>query len=126
VAHNQKIEEATYKQVIIVRADLKMGKGKLAAQVAHAAVLAAEICRNTRPFWHKEWMNEGQKKIVVKVNNLDELLKIKETAEAKGLPTALIQDAGLTQLEPGTITTLGIGPAPKDLLDPITRHLKLL
>ncbi|MGB9730337.1 MAG: peptidyl-tRNA hydrolase Pth2 [Thermoprotei archaeon] len=120
------MEEATYKQVIIVRADLKMGKGKLAAQVAHAAVLAAEICRNTRPFWHKEWMNEGQKKIVVKVNNLDELLKIKETAEAKGLPTALIQDAGLTQLEPGTITTLGIGPAPKDLLDPITRHLKLL
>ncbi|MEM3832119.1 MAG: peptidyl-tRNA hydrolase Pth2 [Thermoprotei archaeon] len=120
------MKEATYKQVIIVRADLKMGKGKLAAQVAHAAVLAAEICRNTRPLWYREWMSEGQKKIVVKADNLNELLRIKEIAEEKGLPNALIQDAGLTQLETGTITTLGIGPAPKDLLDPITGHLKLL
>lgn len=123
---SQRIREATYKQVIVVRTDLKMGKGKLAAQVAHAAVLSAEICRNMRPLWYQEWMNEGQKKIVVRVDNLTELLKIKENAEEKGLPVALIEDAGLTQLEPGTITALGIGPAPRDLLDPITGHLKLL
>jgi PTH2 family peptidyl-tRNA hydrolase len=124
--NNNTILNATYKQVIIVRTDLKMGKGKLAAQVAHAAVLATEICRNIKPEWYQAWMQEGQKKIIVKVNNLEELLKIKNEAEAKGLPVALIEDAGLTQLKPGTITTLGIGPAPKDLIDPITRHLKLL
>ncbi len=114
------------KQVIIVRTDLKMGKGKLATQVAHAAVSAYEIVRNTRFTWASEWIIQGQKKIVLKVENLEKLIKIYNEVIAAGLPIVLIRDSGLTQLKPGTITAIGIGPVPSELIDPITSKLKLL
>ncbi|MGC8556157.1 MAG: peptidyl-tRNA hydrolase Pth2 [Conexivisphaera sp.] len=115
-----------YKQVIVVRTDIAMGRGKLAAQVAHAAVSALKEAEKSRPGWAAEWLSEGQPKIVTKVKDLDELMRRYEAARAAGIPTALIADRGLTQLEPGTITCVGIGPAPVGEVDRVTGDLKLL
>lgn len=85
-----------------------------------------EEARAKKPEWLEEWLAEGQKKVVLRIGSLEELFELEEKAEALGLPTALITDRGLTELEPGTITCLAIGPAPSDLIDRITGHLKLL
>lgn len=118
------------KMVIVVRSDLDMGKGKIAAQVAHAAVsLVLDILSSSNEDWKKwlnEWLSIGQPKIVLKVPNLDELIKRYEKAKELKLPTTIIEDAGKTQLEPGTITCIGIGPAPSEIIDKITGDLKLL
>ncbi|MCY0849282.1 peptidyl-tRNA hydrolase Pth2 [Sulfuracidifex metallicus] len=118
------------KMVIIVRNDLQMGKGKVASQVAHAAVsLVLEIVQHEKvPFsdWLKEWLDEGQPKIVVKVNSEEELIQRINRARQEGLLTTLIHDAGRTQINPGTLTCGGIGPAPDHLIDKITGDLKLL
>jgi len=109
------------KQVIIVRKDLKLSKGKLASQVAHAAISAAEKSK-----WKDEWLKQGQKKVVLKCNSKEELLELYEKAKEMNLPSELIYDAGKTQLEPGTLTCVGIGPAPSEEIDKLTRNLKLL
>jgi len=118
--------EFRYKQVIIVRKDLKLSKGKLAVQVAHASVTALENCRKLGKDWAEQWLSEGQKKVVVEVENLSALIFHYEMARREGLPCALIEDAGLTEIPPGTITCVGIGPAPAELVDKITGKLKLL
>ncbi|MDH5689580.1 MAG: peptidyl-tRNA hydrolase Pth2 [Candidatus Bathyarchaeota archaeon] len=115
-----------YKQVVVVRADLKMSIGKTAVQASHAAVSAAEQTRKERSKWWREWMNEGQRKIIVKVDSEETLLEIKREAEALGVPNALVKDMGLTELEPGTMTALGIGPALSEIMDRITGKLPLL
>ena len=115
-----------HKQVILVRTDLGMGKGKIAVQVAHASVSSAEQARNRYPLWWKEWMSEGQCKIAVKVSNEDEIVHYKAIADREKLPNFLIEDRGMTQIPPGSITALGIGPAPSDIIDKITGKLSLL
>jgi len=115
-----------YKQAVVVREDLKLSKGKLSAQVAHAAVSCAIKAEKNKNKYFSDWFTEGQKKVVLKVDNLDSLLKIFNEAKSVGLVTELIKDAGLTEIPPGTITVLGIGPAPEDEIDKIVGHLKLL
>ncbi len=114
------------KQVIVVRSDLKMGKGKLAAQVAHASLGAAEEAASKREGWLLEWKEGGQAKIVLRVAGEEALRDIHGRARAAKLPAALIEDRGLTQLEPGTLTCVGIGPGPDEEVDRITGKLKLL
>ena len=111
------------KQVIVARRDLGMGTGKLAAQVAHAALSAAEKAGDAE---RRAWKHDGQRKVVLQANNARELEDLAEEAARAGLPYALIRDAGKTQLEPGTLTALGIGPGDADEIDRITGELSLL
>jgi len=113
------------KQVIVVRTDLDMGKGKIAAQVGHACVLGAEHVRKSNSNWFMKWWN-GQEKVVVKVSGLKELEKIRDGAIEIGIPWSEVTDAGHTQIAPGTTTCISLGPAPEDLIDKITGELKLL
>ncbi len=114
------------KMVIVVRKDLKISPGKMAAQVAHAAVNCAFASKKRKPINFDRWYNEGQKKVVVKVQDLAELYRIKQAAEDLGLVTSLITDAGMTELPPNTTTCLGIGPAPNAEVDRVTGHLGLM
>ena len=113
------------KQVIVVRTDLEMGKGKIAAQVGHSCVLGAENVRKSNPEWFDEWWM-GQEKIVVKVTSLKELENVKKDAIDLNLPWSEVTDAGHTQIAPGTTTCISIGPAPAELIDKVTGTLKLL
>ncbi|UCF59406.1 MAG: peptidyl-tRNA hydrolase [Candidatus Bathyarchaeota archaeon] len=114
-----------YKQVIVLRVDLGMSEGKIAAQAGHAAVSAAEKARKKNPHWWSPWMKEGQCKIAVKARSKHELLELEKKAKKLKLPSALITDRGLTELLPGTVTCLGIGPAPSSQVDKITGSLNL-
>lgn len=112
-----------YKQVILVRDDLKLPKGKLAAQVAHASVEAVHRSdKNTV----RDWRAEGMKKIVLKVKNLEELYRYERDAKESGLTTAIITDAGHTVVAPGTVTCMAIGPDIEAKVDKITGTLKML
>jgi len=112
-----------YKQVILVREDLKLDKGKMAAQVAHASVEAA--LRSDKDII-KKWRAKGMKKVVLKVKNKEELFKHKEIAKNNNLKTALITDAGRTSIKPGTITCLAIGPDEEKKIDDVTGSLKMM
>ncbi|MFQ5884352.1 MAG: peptidyl-tRNA hydrolase Pth2 [Thermoplasmata archaeon] len=114
-----------YKLVVAVREDLKLSSGKMAAQVAHAAVTCAIECRKSNKRWFQRWMKEGQKKVVVRARNLRELGDLKRKSRGLRIPVALIEDAGLTELSPGTATCLGIGPAPNSRIDQVTGCLEL-
>ncbi|TFG00326.1 MAG: peptidyl-tRNA hydrolase [Promethearchaeota archaeon] len=115
-----------YKQVIIIRTDLGMGTGKKCAQACHASVSASNIVQRQRKRLWKNWINSGQKKVVLKVNALEQLEKIQRELERAHIPNRQIKDRGLTQLSPGTITALGIGPVESSEVDKITGDLKLL
>jgi len=112
-----------YKQVILVRKDLKWGKGKLATHVAHASVEALFLAEKEVI---KKWHEEGAKKVVLKVENLEELKKFAKKLKKEKIKFALIKDAGLTQLKAGTITAIGVVPMEEKRIDKITGKLKLL
>ncbi len=116
----------SYKMVIVVRTDIKMSKGKMAAQAGHAAVSASEYARKNRPEWWTPWINEGQCKIAVKAKSEQEILELERKARNTKLPAVLIVDRGLTEIPPNTTTCLGIGPAPANKVDTITGKLSLL
>lgn len=114
------------KQAIIIRTDLELGKGKLAGQVAHAAVDSFIRAKSLDLASVDKWLSEGAKKIVLKVSSEKELVQIFQDAKDAGLPCSLIRDAGKTQIDPGTITAVGIGPAKDEKIDLRIAHLKLL
>ncbi len=117
--------EMEYKLVVVVRDDLEMSVGKLSAQVAHAAVTCALEAKAKKTKWFAEWYREGQRKVVLRVDGVEELRELKDLAARAKLPFALITDAGLTELPPNTTTCLGIGPAPSRDIDSITGSLPL-
>jgi len=110
------------KQAIILRADLGMGKGKLAAQSAHASI---EAMGKTDKKTVEEWKSQGMKKVVLKVQSEKELFELFNSARRE-LPCALIKDAGLTQIESGSATAIAIGPAEESKINKFTKELKLL
>ncbi|WP_135827938.1 peptidyl-tRNA hydrolase Pth2 [Halorussus halobius] len=110
------------KQTIVARADLGMGEGKLAAQVAHASLSAYEEAGTKA---RKQWKGEGQKKVVVQADGEDALFELAEKARAEGLAHAVVRDAGHTQLDPGTVTALAVGPGEDDIVDKVTGDLSL-
>ena len=110
------------KQAIVARTDIGMGTGKLAAQVAHASLSAYEDADDRT---RKAWKGEGQKKVVLKGSGEDQLFELADRAEREGLPNAVVRDAGHTQLEPGTATTVAIGPGEDEIVDRVTGDLSL-
>ncbi|XP_068600943.1 peptidyl-tRNA hydrolase 2, mitochondrial [Brachionichthys hirsutus] len=118
-------EVGEFKMILVVRNDLKMGKGKVAAQCAHAAVSAYKQVQRRNPELLRQWEYCGQPKVVVKAPDEDALVHLLAHAKEVGLPVSLIQDAGRTQIAPGSRTVLGIGPGPADLIDRVTGDLKL-
>jgi peptidyl-tRNA hydrolase, PTH2 family len=123
IAHFGQRMAEELKQVILVRMDLKLPKGKLAAQVAHAAVDA--VSKSDGKLLAL-WKSTGAKKVVLKAADDKELLAVEEQARDAGLKAALIFDAGRTVLEPGTRTCLAIGPDFESKIDKITGKLKVL
>ena len=115
-----------YKQVIAVRTDLGMSRGKMAVQVAHGSISAAEKARVSHQEVWRAWFHEGQKKVAVKVSSEEEIMGLRRLAIIHTLPFAVIRDAGMTELPPGTITVIGIGPAKSEDVDKVTGDLKLL
>jgi PTH2 family peptidyl-tRNA hydrolase len=112
-----------YKQVILVREDLKLPKGKMSVQVAHASVEA--VLRSDKKLV-EHWRSEGMKKVVLKIADLKELHKYNQIAKDEGLTTATITDAGLTTIAPGTTTCVAIGPDKEENIDRITGQLKII
>ncbi|CAO1427798.1 unnamed protein product [Diamesa tonsa] len=115
-----------YKLVLVVRNDLKMGKGKIGAQCGHGAVGAVLKAMKSHPSLVRHWDNCGAAKIAVKVDSERDIEGIKKLAARRNLNYCLIRDAGRTQIAAGSATVLAIGPALVADIDEITGHLKLL
>ncbi|MEF8878793.1 MAG: peptidyl-tRNA hydrolase Pth2 [Candidatus Thermoplasmatota archaeon] len=115
-----------YKMAIITRKDLDLTPGKLAVQVAHAAVNCAFETKKRKKDWFKKWEKTGAKKAVLKTDCVEDFYFLKENAEELEIATSLVKDAGHTEIQKGTKTVLGIGPAPSNLIDKVTGDLTLL
>jgi len=115
-----------YKMVIVARSDLKLSPGKLAAQVAHAAVACALDTKRKNPKWFNKWQKVGAKKAIVKVDREKEFYPLKEKAEQLKIIAHIISDAGHTEIPAGTKTVLGLGPAPNNIIDQVTGDLPVL
>jgi peptidyl-tRNA hydrolase len=111
------------KQVIVVNESLKLPRGKLAAQVAHASVGAF---LETDQAIRQTWIESGMAKVVLKVETEADLLRLYELAQRQHLPALLVEDAGQTVVPAGTVTCLGLGPASETEIDQLTGDLKLL
>mgnify|MGYP000202569484 FL=1 len=111
------------KQVIVVRTDLKMGKGKIAAQCCHGSLGSYKRASSDKI---KKWENEAYAKVVCKVSSLEELMELKKQADISGIPNFLVVDAGRTQIPISTVTVLGLGPDEDKIIDKVTGDLKLL
>ena len=123
--HRNTVDEDV-KMVLIVNNNLKMGKGKIAAQVGHAAVSSTLKSGKETPDLLESWLASGQKKICVKGNDADHLLELEKLASTEGILSTKIHDAGHTQIPSGSLTVLALGPDIESLLSSITGDLKLL
>ena len=112
------------KLAVVVRGDLGMGRGKIAAQVAHAAVAA--VLANLGRDDFAAWLRDGQPKVVLKVTSAGQLDDVVRQARAAGLPVEVVNDAGRTQVRPGTLTCCAVGPAGSERIDAVTAGLPLL
>ncbi|KAL0478106.1 peptidyl-tRNA hydrolase [Acrasis kona] len=128
-------EDERCKLVLVVRTDLKMGSGKIAAQCGHATLGAfRDVLRKYRKNkstknhldWLKSWDESGCAKIAVQVKSLDDMERIYKAAKDAGLPVHKVIDAGKTQIAPNTKTVVAVGPAPESKVNQITGSLKLL
>lgn len=116
----------TYKMVLVVRGELRLTPGKAAVQVAHAAVMLVLRQQTRRSAMLDHWLEQGQKKIAVVSPSLDDMIERQGRATRAGIPSAWVDDAGFTEVPPGTRTCLGLGPASEGDLDKITGDLPLL
>ena len=112
-----------FKQVIVIRSDLNLSRGKLSVQAAHASL---EAFKKADGRVRSAWERSGSKKVAVRVEDLKGLMKIYEEAKYARLPASLIKDAGRTELPAGTVTAVGIGPSDGKAIDKITGMLKML
>ncbi|QPG93686.1 hypothetical protein C2857_001717 [Epichloe festucae Fl1] len=119
------------KLVLVVRTDLGMTKGKIAAQCSHATLACYKALSRSNPDSPqarvlKRWEKRGQAKVAVQIKSEKEMTELRWKALDLGLTAEVIEDAGRTQIDPGSLTVLGVGPGPKSLVDKVTGHLKLL
>ena len=112
--------------VLIARHDLKMSAGKLAVQCSHAAVSCTLNARKSHARLVERWMNAGWRKICLRVDDLAAIQRLAGQAQVAGLVTYLVKDAGHTEVPPGTITVLGIGPGPRRAIDALVSDLSLI
>lgn len=116
------------KMAIIVRTDIKMGRGKIASQAAHAAVILYRSSLKTNSPYLNLWMMQGQPKIILKVEmNCDSVLhNIYQSAKEQKINVCMVRDAGKTQITSGTVTSVGIGPDAIEKIDKLASRFKLL
>lgn len=112
--------------VLVVRSDLGLKKGKIASQCAHAAIMCYMKSASINKSKLNGWLGQGQPKIVVKVDDLQEMEKIAKFARDKNVVAEIVRDAGRTQVSSGTATVLGLGPDSSEVIDSLVGHLKLL
>lgn len=115
-----------YKMVIVVRTDLGMSVGKMIAQACHAAVACSEQAKKTHSKQWARWRDEGAKKVALEAESFEELKELTSKAEQLDIAYVLIQDAGHTEVAPGTTTCLGLGPDQAQRVDKVTGNLPLL
>jgi PTH2 family peptidyl-tRNA hydrolase len=119
-------DESSYKQAIVVRTDLGMSTGKLAAQACHASLGSSEEARRrSRGGWSR-WQAEGGRKIVLAVASKEELMDVWERAGSLKIPRYMVVDKGLTEIPPGSETAIGLGPVTSTKLDKVTGNIPLL
>jgi len=119
------VPKGSFKLVLVINHDLKMGKGKIAAQSGHASVSATLKLGANKPNLLDAWLKSGQKKVCLKTTQ-DELLELEKHAIKLGIQTVRVNDAGKTQIPSGSLTVIAFGPAQDEKLEPLTGHLKLL
>jgi len=113
------------KMVLVVRTDLGMTKGKVAAQCAHAALDCYKKAVKRHQDALNAWETTGQTKVCLKIDSEAALLDLAAEAKKNGINFGVVRDAGRTQVDAGSLTVLGIGPAKIEQIDKITGHLKL-
>ncbi|KAN0026956.1 hypothetical protein ACTFIU_009634 [Dictyostelium citrinum] len=123
IAYDEEIGDC--KQVLVIRTDLGMTKGKIIAQCCHASLGARQKALKDTKKVLRQWENFGCAKITLKANSKEELVELRNKAKEHGVVSYLVLDSGHTQIPSGSATVLAVGPAPKDAVDAVTKHLKL-